>query len=66
MIPVLDGHNDLPWELRHRFNRDLAACDLVAGVPEVQTDVPRLRSGGVRGQFWSVFVPGVRPVGSPT
>ncbi len=60
VIPVLDGHNDLPWELRARFNRNLEACDLTHGVPQFHTDIPRLRAGGVRGQFWSVFVPGVR------
>ncbi|MDO5500955.1 MAG: dipeptidase [Propionibacteriaceae bacterium] len=61
MLPVLDGHNDLPWELRVRWAHDLDACDLLRGIPELATDVPRLRAGGVRGQFWSVFVPGVRP-----
>ncbi|WP_432558542.1 dipeptidase [Granulicoccus sp. GXG6511] len=66
MIPVLDGHNDLPWELRVRFAGDLDTCDPVAGIPELHTDFPRLRAGGVRGQFWSVFVPGVRPPALPT
>lgn len=64
--PVLDGHNDLPWELRVRFGLDLERCDLARGVPELATDWPRLRAGGVRGQFWSVFVPGVRPPALPS
>lgn len=63
---VLDGHNDLPWELRVRFGLDLERCDLARGVPEIATDWPRMRAGGVRGQFWSVFVPGVRPPGQPS
>ena len=56
-IPVLDGHNDLAWALRERCGYDLAAVDLVRGEPALDTDLPRLRAGGVAGQFWSVFVP---------
>ncbi len=26
--PLIDGHNDLPWEIRDRFKSDLAAVDL--------------------------------------
>lgn len=63
---MLDGHNDLPWEVRVKFGLDLERCDLAHGVPELATDWPRLRAGGVRGQFWSVFVPGVRPPGVPS
>jgi membrane dipeptidase len=54
---VLDGHNDLPWALRKHFESDLGRVDLTAAVPELQTDLPRLRAGGVGAQFWSVFVP---------
>jgi len=56
-IPVLDGHNDLPWALREHCGYDLSAVDLASGEPALQTDLPRLRAGGVAGQFWSVFVP---------
>lgn len=56
-IPVLDGHNDLPWALREHCGYDLSEVDLAAGAPVVHTDLPRLRRGGVAGQFWSVFVP---------
>ncbi len=55
--PVLDGHNDLAWALREHCGYDLSAVDLAAGAPVVHTDLPRLRAGGVAGQFWSVFVP---------
>jgi membrane dipeptidase len=54
---VLDGHNDLPWTLRERCGYDLGAVDLRHGEPSVHTDLPRLRAGGVTGQFWSVYVP---------
>lgn len=56
-VGVIDGHNDLPWTLRERCGYDLSAVTLATGEPSVHTDLPRLRSGGVTGQFWSVFVP---------
>ena len=64
--PLIDGHNDLPWEIRSRFKGDLAAVDLMSdtsGLPfppdsaALMTDIPRLRTGKVGGQFWSVWVP---------
>ncbi len=67
--PLIDGHNDLPWEIRERFKGALAAIDLNADTsklplpPEppdaapLMTDIPRLRAGLVGGQFWSVWVP---------
>jgi len=54
---VFDGHNDLPWALRKHFESDLGRADLAAGVPELHTDLPRLRAGNVGAQFWSVYVP---------
>jgi membrane dipeptidase len=56
---LIDGHNDLPWEIRTAKTapRDVAAYDLrrtTAG----DTDLARLRAGGVGGQFWSVYIPG--------
>ncbi len=59
--PVFDGHNDLPWEVRKypAAPGDLDAYDLRVRAPEPgDTDIPRLRAGGVGGQFWSVYVPG--------
>ena len=59
--PVIDGHNDLAWALRNRFGPDaravLAGIDLTQPQPDLHTDLPRLRRGGVGGQFWSVYVP---------
>ncbi len=55
--PVLDGHNDLPWEARERAGYDWERLDLAAGGLPTHTDLPRLRAGGVGAQFWSVFVP---------
>jgi membrane dipeptidase len=64
--PLIDGHNDLPWEMRTRFNGDFAKFDLKSdtshlpapvGEAALMTDIPRLRSGMVGGQFWSVWIP---------
>jgi len=66
VTPLIDGHNDLPWEIRERFKSELTAVDLqsdTSGLPvpadgaALMTDIPRLRAGLVGGQFWSVWVP---------
>ncbi len=67
-VPLIDGHNDLPWEIRERFG-SAAGLDLStntanlkqpanAGEPQapLMTDIPRLRNGHVGGQFWSVWI----------
>jgi membrane dipeptidase len=59
--PVFDGHNDLPWALRTKAGYDLDALDIALPQPTLHTDIPRLRSGGVGAQFWSVYVPGNMP-----
>jgi membrane dipeptidase len=60
--PLIDGHNDLPWELRARRNVDLRIDHAVTGKfaegqTPLMTDIPRLRAGGMGGQFWSVWIP---------
>ncbi|HZV84034.1 MAG TPA: dipeptidase [Brevundimonas sp.] len=58
--PLIDGHNDLPWALRQRHGNDPHAVDLTTNLDAptpLHTDIPRLRAGGVGGQFWSVYVP---------
>jgi membrane dipeptidase len=54
---VMDGHNDLAWAMRELCGYDLDAVDLAGGEYRLQTDIPRLRAGGVGAQFWSVYVP---------
>jgi len=56
---LIDGHNDLPWAIRTSKTapRDVAAYDLRRHAPG-DTDIERLRQGGVGGQFWSVYIPG--------
>src|SRR5713226_4370977 len=64
--PLIDGHNDLPWEIRDRYKSDLAALNLAADTSHLalgkdqaplMTDIPRLRLGLVGAQFWSVWIP---------
>ncbi|MFL6291103.1 MAG: dipeptidase [Thermoanaerobaculia bacterium] len=60
-VPLVDGHNDVPWELRQRVKNHLAQLDLRSGTGALEkpmhTDIARLRKGGVGGQFWSVYIP---------
>lgn len=64
--PLIDGHNDLPWEIRERFKSRLTAVDLKSDTSKLtvppdsaalMTDIPRMHAGHVGGQFWSVWVP---------
>jgi membrane dipeptidase len=55
--PLIDGHNDYPWALWENARRDLHKLDIRKPQPTLMTDIPRLRAGGVGGQFWSVYVP---------
>jgi membrane dipeptidase len=52
--PVIDGHNDLPSLLRSWRGYAVEGLDRIE--PEFQTDLVRLRRGGVGAQFWSVWV----------
>ncbi|MCY1059158.1 dipeptidase [Nannocystis sp. SCPEA4] len=63
-VPLIDGHNDLPWTIREDklAPGDVAAYDLRAATTG-HTDLPRLRAGKLGAQFWSVYVPGDRPAG---
>lgn len=60
-VPLIDGHNDAPWQYRklvkyHLNELDFAGDTRLAEDP-LHTDIPRLRQGGVGAQFWSVWVP---------
>jgi membrane dipeptidase len=54
---VIDGHNDMPWEVRTKGSSNFDKIDISKQQPILQTDIPRLREGGVGAQFWSVWVP---------
>lgn len=66
LTPVIDGHNDLPWALRTDGFYDFDKVDIAVPQPQLHTDLARLRAGGVRGQFWSVFVPSEKVTDLPT
>ena len=59
-VPLIDGHNDTPWGYRGRVRNHVDQLDFndtrTISRP-MHTDIPRLREGGVGGQFWSVFIP---------
>lgn len=54
---VIDGHNDMPWEIRTQAGGDFSKLDISQPQKSLQTDIPRLRQGGMGAQFWSVWVP---------
>lgn len=57
---LIDGHNDVPWQVRERFEGRLSELDFAGDTttlePPMHTDLPRLHEGRVGGQFWSVYV----------
>ncbi|MFC9298660.1 membrane dipeptidase [Streptomyces sp. NPDC057011] len=55
--PVADGCNNLVWTLRQSPYHDIDK----PGDHGIDTDIPRLRAGGVGAQFWSLLVPPGRP-----
>jgi len=61
--PLIDGHNDLLWAMRSaRLEApEEPEPDITAACEQFMTDLPRLRAGGVGGQFWSVYVPSDLP-----
>ena len=56
--PLIDGHNDLPWQYRLRAQKAISGIDIANRQEDIglHTDIPRLREGGVGGQFWSVYM----------
>ncbi|KAK5642716.1 hypothetical protein RI129_008883 [Pyrocoelia pectoralis] len=63
--PLIDGHNDLAWNIRkfvHNKLIDFNLSDIANKDPWIksrwsQTDIPRLREGQLGAQFWSAYVP---------
>lgn len=60
-VPLIDGHNDLPWQYEERVKNHLAQIDIRQDqskvTPPLHTDIARLRQGRLGGQFWSVYIP---------
>ena len=59
--PLVDGHNDWAEALRDAHGEGWWKLDLAGDTrklkPPLMTDIPRLKAGGMGGQFWSVYVP---------
>ncbi|RZF46862.1 hypothetical protein LSTR_LSTR008243 [Laodelphax striatellus] len=64
--PLIDGHNDLPWNIRKfvhnrlgelKFGEDLRKVPPWSRSAWSHTDLLRLRSGRVAAQFWAAYVP---------
>jgi membrane dipeptidase len=57
--PLIDGHNDLPEQLRENYG--LSIEGLASGTDRrphpLMTDMARLHQGRVGAQFWSVYIP---------
>jgi len=54
-VPLIDGHNDIADAIRERGGLD--SVNLAVSQPKLMTDIPRLHSGHVGGQFWAAYVP---------
>uniref|UniRef100_A0A8C6WEP5 Dipeptidase n=1 Tax=Neogobius melanostomus TaxID=47308 RepID=A0A8C6WEP5_9GOBI len=54
--PLIDGHNDLPWQMRKQFNNQLSKVDLNT-FNETHTNIPKIKAGRLGAQFWSAYVP---------
>ncbi|XP_053669809.1 dipeptidase 1-like [Anopheles nili] len=64
-VPLIDGHNDLPWNLynfeRNRINQfelnsNLKEHPVWGPSTSSHTDIPRLKAGKVGAQFWVAYV----------
>jgi membrane dipeptidase len=55
--PFIDGHNDMPWEIRTKGGSDPIRMNIEGALPNEDTDVPRMRRGGMGGQFWAAYPP---------
>ncbi|XP_063594370.1 dipeptidase 1-like [Penaeus indicus] len=65
-VPLIDGHNDLPWNIRKFMHNKLHSFNFTAELDQLRpwsrsswshTDLPRLREGRVGAQFWVSYVP---------
>jgi membrane dipeptidase len=49
---IVDGHNDIPTEMY------MSGKDLADGGPGVHTTIAKMKTGGITGEFFSIFVEG--------
>ncbi|XP_078524721.1 dipeptidase 2-like isoform X1 [Lissotriton helveticus] len=53
--PLIDGHNDLPLQLRKLYRNRLSKIDLHT-INRTNTNIEKLKLGRVGAQFWSAYV----------
>ncbi|XP_037958934.1 serine/threonine-protein kinase pakD [Teleopsis dalmanni] len=65
-VPLIDGHNDLPWNIRkflhnklNEFNFDQDLRNVMPWARSLwsHTDLQRLKKGRISAQFWAAYVP---------
>ncbi|EDV93616.1 dipeptidase 1 [Drosophila grimshawi] len=65
-VPLIDGHNDLPWNIRKFLKNQLKDFHFGSDLRELapwsssawsHTDLRRLKEGMVSAQFWSAYAP---------
>ncbi|KAG9341377.1 hypothetical protein JZ751_019483 [Albula glossodonta] len=64
--PLIDGHNDLPWQMRKQFNNQLSKVNLTT-IQTTHTNTEKIKQGHLAAQawtfintfylFWSAYVP---------
>jgi len=63
LVPLIDGHNDLSWNLENQEKNELENFNFDSDLRENPnwqiatsfTDLPRLREGKLGGQFWVAY-----------
>ncbi|XP_055959264.1 dipeptidase 1-like, partial [Patella vulgata] len=59
-VPLIDGHNDLAWQYRAQAQNQVHQVNLAESLIGVwnttHTDIPRIKQGHLKAQFWSLFV----------
>lgn len=57
LICIVDGHDDFAIWIRAFYHNHIYAENFTGGAELYgQVDIPRLKQGQLRGQFWSVYV----------
>ncbi|XP_066933851.1 dipeptidase 1-like [Clytia hemisphaerica] len=61
-VPLIDGHNDLPWQFQQSYRNQIEKVNLntdnITGVFQENyghTTIPWLKKGKVGGQFWAAY-----------
>ncbi|EEB06501.1 dipeptidyl peptidase [Schizosaccharomyces japonicus yFS275] len=55
LSPLIDGHNDFPTFVRETYEYHLSNFSMYDHLSG-HTDIPRIKEGMLKGQFWSLYV----------